>query len=48
MANMRKKQFMFTLVVTIGLTTLGAAVVRAQDVLPQPPQPFKGKDRPDG
>ncbi len=43
MAHTRKKQLVFTLVVIIGLATLSTTVVRAQDVLPRPPQPFKGK-----
>jgi hypothetical protein len=43
MANVRNKQFMFTLVVILGLTTDITAVARAQDVLPRPPQLFKGK-----
>src|SRR5262245_63436960 len=43
MANTRKKQFLFSFVAIIGLTTFSATVIYAQDILPQPPQPFKGK-----
>ena len=43
MINVRRKLFVATLTVTIGLTACLSVVARAQDVLPQPPQPFKGK-----
>ena len=43
MINVRGKLFVATLAVTIGLTACLSGVARAQDVLPQPPQPFKGK-----
>ena len=43
MINVRRKLFVTTLAVTIGFTACLSIVARAQDVLPQPPQPFKGK-----
>ena len=43
MINRRGKLLVTTLIVTIGLTVCLSFVARAQDVLPQPPQPFKGK-----
>jgi len=43
MMNVRRKLFAATLAVTIGLTACLTVVAQAQDVLPQPPQPFKGK-----
>jgi arylsulfatase A-like enzyme len=43
MINGRRKLFVATLSVTIGLTACLTVVALAQDALPQPPQPFKGK-----
>lgn len=43
MANTRNQQFVVIFLVIIGLTTLITTAARAQDVLPRPPQPFKGK-----
>ena len=43
MAYTHNKKLVVTLLVIIGLAALGNTVARAQDVLPRPPQPFKGK-----
>ncbi|HJY82935.1 MAG TPA: arylsulfatase [Candidatus Binatia bacterium] len=43
MANAHNKQLVVTLLVILSLTTCITAVARGQDVLPRPPQPFKGK-----
>ena len=43
MIDRRGKLLVTTLIVTIGLTVCLSVVARAQEVLPRPPQPFKGK-----
>jgi arylsulfatase len=43
MAHARTPQVVIALLVILGFTTASTAVARAQDVLPRPPQPFKGK-----
>src|SRR2546422_3995598 len=43
MANTRNTQLVVTLLVTISLATLITTAARAQDVLPRPEQPFRGK-----
>jgi len=43
MVHTRTPQVIITLLVIFGFMTFIADVARAQDVLPRPPQPFKGK-----